>query len=137
MAGGADRVPPPGTRAMHMNPDLCPSQFMDVYGRSMRKQAPLGPPEPTLAQALHMWAGQTYTVKIAEKGGRLDKLLAKGSSDAEIIDEFYLAALTRPPTNEEQSQLLGLLSGHPERHQQTLQGFVWALLCSGEFATNH
>ncbi|MFN0051005.1 MAG: DUF1549 domain-containing protein [Planctomycetales bacterium] len=137
MAGGPDRVPAPGTRAIQMNPDLCPSQFMDVYGRSMRKQAPLGPPEPTLAQALHMWAGPTYTAKIAEKGGRLDKLLAKEASDAAIIDDFYLAALTRPPTNEEQSQLLGFLAGRQERREQTLQGFVWALLCSGEFATNH
>ena len=137
MAGGPDQIPAPGTRAIHMNPDLCPSQFMDVYGRSMRKQAPIGPPEPTLTQALHMWAGQTYTTKIAEKGGRLDKLLAQGASDATIVDEFYLAALTRPPTNDEKSQLLSILSSRAENREQTLQGFVWALLCSGEFATNH
>lgn len=137
MAGGPDQVPTPGTRAVQMNPDLCPSQFMDVYGRSMRKQAPTGPPEPTLTQALHMWAGQTYTTKIAEKGGRLDQLLANGASDAAILDEFYLAALTRPPTNEEQSQLLSILTKRADRRAETLQGFVWALLCSGEFATNH
>lgn len=137
MAGGPNQMPAPGTRAVQMNPDLCPSQFMDVYGRSMRKQAPVGPPEPTLAQALHMWAGQTYNAKIAEKGGRLATLLASGASDAAIIDEFYLAAFTRPPTNEEQSLLLRVLAKRPEHRQQSLQGFVWALLCSGEFATNH
>ncbi len=137
MAGGPNQVPAPGARAIQMNPDLCPSQFMDVYGRSMRKQAPVGPPEPTLAQTLHMWAGQTYTAKIAEKGGRLDTLLANGAADAAIIDEFYLATLIRPPTHEEQSQLLSILARRPDRREQTLQGFVWALLCSAEFATNH
>ncbi len=137
MAGGPDRVPARGTRAVQMNPDLCPSQFMDVYGRSMRKQAPLGPPEPTLAQALHIWAGPTYTTKISETGGRLETLLTGGASDAAIIDEFYLAALTRMPSHEEQSELLRFLAGRQERREQTLQGFVWALLCSGEFATNH
>ena len=137
MAGGPNQVPAPGTRAIQMNPDLCPSQFMDVYGRSMRKQAPLGPPDPTLAQALHMWAGQTYNEKISEKGGRLDTMLTNGATDRAIIDEFYLATLTRSPTNEEQSQLLSILARRPERREQTLQGFVWALLCSGEFATNH
>jgi hypothetical protein len=137
MAGGKGRVATPGTRAMQTNPDLCPSQFMDVYGRSLRKQAPLGPPDPTLAQALHMWAGPTYTTKISQPGGRLDTLLANGASDEAIIEEYYLAALSRPPTEKERSQLLSFLSERQDRRQQTLEGLVWALLSSREFAHNH
>jgi len=35
VAGGGD--PPPGSRAMQMVPDVCPSQFMDAFDRSLRK----------------------------------------------------------------------------------------------------
>ena len=75
MAGGGD--PPLGSRAMQMMPDICPSQFMDVFGRSMRKAVPGAPPEPNVLQAMHMIAGQTYTSKITEEVGRLDRLLKK------------------------------------------------------------
>ena len=68
-AGGGS--PRSGVRAMQMIPDICLSQFMDVYGRSMRKRPESGNPAPTLGQALHMWAGPTYTSKISKQGGRL------------------------------------------------------------------
>ena len=64
-------------------------------------------------------------------------MLGSGASDAAIIEEFYLAALTRMPTPAEQSQLLDVLAGRQDRREETLPAFVWALLCSGEFATNH
>ena len=38
-----------------------------------------------------MWAGPTYTTKIVEEGGRLDRALKDGLSDPQIIEEFYLA----------------------------------------------
>jgi hypothetical protein len=134
-AGGGD--PPPKTRAMQMIPDLCPSQFMDAFGRSMRNTLPLGPPKPNLLEALDMLAGPTYTNKISQEGGRLDQLLKKGASDEEIIDEFYLAALTRHPTPREKDKLLDFLGQKPTLRQQTLARFVWAILNSREFAYNH
>lgn len=135
MAGGG--TPPPSTRAMQMIPDLCPSRFMDVYGRSMRKTAGSGNPAPSLAQALHMWAGPTYTSKISQEGGRLDRLLKSGASDESIIEEFYLAGLTRWPTLEERADLLEFIQQRPSRRQETLEGFVWAVISSREFAYNH
>jgi hypothetical protein len=120
-----------------MIPDLCPSQFMDAYGRSMRKNLPVGPPKPNLLQALHMLAGPTFTSKISLEGGRLDQLVKKSASDAEIIDEFYVAALTRPPTAEEKAALLEFLGTRSSRRQETLAGLVWAVLSSREFMYNH
>jgi len=45
-ADGGD--PPRGARAMQMIPDVCQSQFMDTFGRSMRNALPGGPQRPSL-----------------------------------------------------------------------------------------
>jgi len=51
---------PMGARAENMIPDICPSQFMDAFGRSTRKTLPVEAPQPNLLAALHMVAGSTY-----------------------------------------------------------------------------
>ena len=128
---------PAGVRAMQLIPDLCPSQFMDAYGRSMRKNLPAGTPKPNLLQALHMLAGGTFTSKISQEGGRLDRLVKQGASNEEIVDQFYLAGLTRLPTPQEKDQLLKFLDLRSSRRQETLAGFVWAIISSREFVYNH
>ncbi len=134
-AGGGDA--PLGTRAVQTIADICPSQFMDDFGRSMRKALPVGPPQPNLLEALHMMTGPAYNAKISREGGRLSGLLNKDASDEQILDEFYLAALTRFPTAEEKSELLKFLTQRSSRRQETLAGLVWATLNSREFAYNH
>jgi len=129
--------PPPGARAMQMIPDICVSQFMDDFGRSMRKSLPSGPPQPSILEALHMIAGPTFNSKIEQEGGRLAKALKNGESDGQIIDEFYLAALTRLPTPQEKTELLAFLATRSARREETLAGLVWALVSSREFTYNH
>jgi hypothetical protein len=134
-AGGGQS--PLGTRAMQTMPDICPSQFMDDFGRSMRHALPPGPPEPNLLEALHMIAGPAFNSKISQPGGRLDQVLKKGASDEQILDEFYLAALTRPPTLAEKTALLKFLSERSAHREESLAGLVWAIVNSREFAYNH
>ena len=129
--------PPPGARAMQMIPDICESQFMDDFGRSMRKSLPSGPPQPSMLEALHMIAGPTFNSKIEQEGGRLAKALKNGESDGQIIDEFYLAALTRLPTPQEKTELLAFLATRSAQREETLAGLVWALVSSREFTYNH
>ncbi|MFN0165276.1 MAG: DUF1549 and DUF1553 domain-containing protein [Bryobacteraceae bacterium] len=135
ISGGGD--PPPGTRAMQTIPDLCPSQFMDAFGRSMRKTPSPGAPQPNLGQALHMLAGSTYTSKISRDEGRLATLLKSGASDLQILEEFYLAALSRQPTENEKQSLLKFLDDRRSRRQPALEALVWAVISSREFAYNH
>ena len=130
-------VPPIGRRAMQMIPDLCLSQFMDAFGRSMRKALPLGPPQPNLLEALDMLAGSAYTSKISADGGRLSQLLKKGTSDERVLEEFYLAALTRLPTPQEETQLLKFLAQRSSRREEALDRLVWAVIGSREFVYNH
>lgn len=134
-AGGG--VAPLGTRAVETIADICPSPFMDAFGRATRKALPAGPPQPNLLAALHRMTGPAYNAKIASEGGRLDQLIKRNATNEQILNEFYLAALTRFPTAEEKLALLKLLAERSSRRQETLAGLVWAIVNSREFAYNH
>jgi len=83
-----------------------------------------------------MLAGTTYTEKLSQKGGRVDRLLKGGASNRQIIEELYLAALCRVPTDRERTDLDELMRGQPTR-QEAVEALTWALISSREFAYNH
>jgi hypothetical protein len=127
---------PPGTRAINLRePDIYPSPFCDMYGRSLRLQPPERPAKPNLIQALHMLAGSTYADKIAQPGGRVDQLVKSEESEAKVIEELYLIALSRFPTAREQAKLRSLISEGPRK--AAVQDLVWALISSREFSETH
>ena len=128
---------PAGTRAMNIvHPDLHPSRFLDIYGRPSRTAVPERKGGASLAQALHMLAGPAYTDKLSGKGGRIERLLQSSATDREIVEEFYLAALSRFPTPEETSQLVRIVGTWPSR-KQALEDLLWGVIASREFAYNH
>ena len=128
---------PEGTRAINLvSSDMYPSRFLDLYGRPNRQMVPQRKVEASLGQALHLLAGSTYTGKLSGKGSRIGRLLAAGASNAEIIEEFYLAALSRFPTAEELGELEQWLGGRQSR-LQAVEDLVWALIGSREFAFVH
>ncbi len=131
--------PPPGTRAIELkSPVRYFSQFLDLYGRTMRYALPEPGAGPSISQALHVYAGDTYTTKLTREGGRLDQLLGSGQSDGAIIEQLYLAALSRRPTAREQTELESMLErmDAPSR-TQAFADLTWAVLTSREFAHNH
>lgn len=128
---------PLGVRAIQLRePDLFYSRFLDLYGRPSRLTIPERNAGPHLGQALHMIAGSVYNDKILAPHGRLARLLDEGASDRRIIEEFYLAALSRFPEPEELAELELAVRLRADR-RAALADFVWALLCSHEFAENH
>ena len=131
--------PPAGTRAIQLkSPVRYFSQFLDLYGRPMRYAVPERDAGPSISQALHVYAGETYTTKLTQEGGRLDQLLESEESDGPIIQQLYLAALSRLPTRREQTELEGALKQvEPPLRSQAFADLTWALLTSREFAYNH
>ena len=130
---------PLGTRAIHLKePDMYPSQFLDIYGRPTRQMVPERNPKPSLRQALHRLAGATFTDKLSTEGGRIDRLLAGNASDREIVEEFYLAALARFPSPQELAGLEAALSTEQKdgSRREAIEDLVWALLNSQEFTNN-
>ncbi|MBM3735804.1 MAG: DUF1553 domain-containing protein [Acidobacteria bacterium] len=135
--GGSVGQAPTGTRAINLkDPDMYYSRFLELYGRPNRGAIPERNAKPNLGQALHMLAGGTYTQRLGAKDGRLARLLSAGASDARIIEEFYLAALTRFPEPEETAEILQIIARRGNR-EEALREFAWALISSREFAENH
>jgi hypothetical protein len=107
-----------------------------LYGRSNRGAVPERNNKPNLGQALHVLAGATYADRLSRPNSRLAKLLQSGATDEEIFTEFYLAALSRPPTTDEVKELKSVLAERGDR-EAGLREFIWALISSREFAENH
>lgn len=132
---------PVGTRAVQLKvPMKYLSRFLEVYGRPFRDVIPERDSRPNLTQALHMLAGSTYTEGLAVEGSRIDRLVKAGASNDAVLDELYLAALTRTPTKDERDRLLPMLkdgSAGPEDRKKTLEDLLWAIVASREFAYNH
>ena len=128
---------PFGTRAIHIKqPYSWPSRFLEIHGRPLRQTVPEREGKPNLAQALHLLVGSTYTKKLIEKGGRLNRLFESRTSDRDITEALYLASLSRFPTNEEQIELEKIIAGQASR-RGAFENLLWALISSREFAYNH
>ena len=125
-----------GTRAVDLKDwDMQHSRFMELHGRYNR-EGRKNPSSPSLPQALHSYAGETFIQKISKKGGNLDKMLTSGLNNNEIIEEFFLTALSRFPSDDERHTLATMVEESPNK-EELLQDFVWALINTREFAHNH
>ena len=128
---------PVGTRAVQLREsDLFYSRFLELYGRPNRLTLPERSGHANLVEAMHMLAGPAYNEKLSAPAGRLQQMITAGKSNAEIIQEFYLAAFARQPETKESAAIENLIASSPDR-ESALKDFVWALLCSREFAENH
>ena len=128
---------PAGTRAVQLREsDLFYSRFLELYGRPNRLTLPERSGHANLVEAMHMLAGQAYNEKLSAPQGRLQQLLKSGKSNREIVQEFYQAAFARQPEPKESTAIENLIASSAER-ESALKDFVWALLCSREFAENH
>ncbi len=128
---------PMGTRAINLKyPASYANRFLEVYERPKRNVVVARNGKVNLMQALHMTVSPTYNDKLAKEGGRIHRLLQRQASDREIIEELYLAALSRFPSEEEQAGLETLIRKQASR-REALEDLLWALICSREFADNH
>jgi len=95
----------------------------------------------TLAQVLLLANSDEIENKLADGQGRVARAVASGASDEAIIEELYLATLSRFPSEAERAQALGYVAGQadagPAARQEALQDVLWALLNSKEFLFNH
>lgn len=132
---------PTGTRAVALVDPKTESSALDILGRCSREQTCETSGESTggLPRKLHLFNGELLNRRLAQPGGRLVTALQSGRTEMEIIGEFYLAALSRPPSAAEQdfwTTQLKLLDSKQDRAKM-LEDFVWSLLSCNEFVTNH
>ena len=88
--------------------------------------------DTTLGQAFQLITGELLNQMLAEKDNRLGRRLAAGKSDAAIIEELYLAALGRPPTERERRSAGGVVEKSKDR-RAALEDVLWGLVNAKEF----
>jgi hypothetical protein len=90
--------------------------------------------EPALPQTLYRMADQAVMAKLQRS--RLAALVKSKKSNEEILDELFLATLTRPPTKVEKQTILAFCKTKKQR-QAALMDTLWALINTREFILNH
>ncbi len=128
----------PGTRAVQLPDTSVPSYLLDLFGRPARANVCECEREadPNLAQVLHVMNGETINGKLAAPNGRLVRLLAENRPDPAIVEELFLATLTRLPSSTELHGALEAVRKAPVRRDGFADLF-WALLNSREFLFTH
>src|SRR5207302_1865813 len=85
----------------------------------------------SLPQALNLVNGRTMSDAVADPKGRVASLIVSGKSDEALVDELYLAVLSRPPTRAESLRGVEYLSKGAKAGRA--QDLLWALLNSKAF----
>jgi hypothetical protein len=130
---------PAGTRAITLydsQPRITP---LDTLGRCSRstscEESAAGGGLPAKLLLLN---SDFLNAKIAAKDGLLARLVAAKKTNREIVAEFYGRALGRAPTTKEMVHWLSRLEeAGAQARAACLEDFVWGLLNSREFTTNH
>lgn len=130
---------PPGTRAICLIDPLIPAPALDILGRCSRIGGCEAPDNPRgLATQLHLLNGDLINQKLVARQSRLQALIAAGSSDVDIVQEFYQRAFGRSPSRDELDRWCQRLAEGPDQERpERLEDFVWSLLNSRQFVENY
>ena len=115
------------------DPHVGKDGFLDLFGRPTRESACECErrTDLSLPQALNLVNGTTISDAVADPKGRISKLVLAGKADAAIVEELYLATLSRLPNKQEADNGLKYLAGGPRATRA--QDLLWALLNSKGF----
>jgi hypothetical protein len=137
--GAPDRFSgyPQGMRATQLPDPGLNSYFLSVFGRSPRTTACAceRQGDVTLPQLLHLMNGDSVVQKIREPGGRLARLREQKATDEQMVEELFLATLSRLPDEQERQAVLAPVTA--DSSGEACVDLFWALLNSKEFSFNH
>jgi len=131
---------PSGWRALQLPDSKVASPFLDTFGRPDRlitcdceRNA-----QPSVVQVLHITNGASLNNKLQAKGNRIEKLLAEATPNDKLVEDVFLAALSRFPSDNEKAKLGAELAASPTADKrQAIEDLFWSVLSSKEFLFNH
>ena len=108
--------------------------LLRTFGQSTRRN----PPKPltgSLRQPLALMRSPMVSERVkAEGDSRVQRLVDSYDDDGRVVDEIFLATLSRPPSAGERQVAMAELAGDRVRGAESLQ---WALINNVEFFFNH
>jgi Protein of unknown function (DUF1553) len=129
---------PLGTRSVQLPDGEVNNPFLKTFGQPARELACECERESdsNLAQALQLINGPTVNEKLRAPNNRVGRLLAKKLPDRELLNDLYLATLSRLPTEEDVKVSLEHVAKSPDK-RKAWEDVHWALLNSKEFLFRH
>lgn len=139
---------PEGTRALELRDANVESYFLQTFGRPDRLITCEceRTSDPSMTQVLHILNGDTLNQKLSQKAddkaktkaNRIGRLMQANVTDAEIIEDIYLAAYSRRPSEKDRERIQKVLASVPEEEKrEAIEDLYWSLLSSREFLFNH
>jgi hypothetical protein len=125
-------------RAIMLPDESFTSYFLDVFGRPQRISSCECErvTEANLAQTLHLLNSEEIQRRLSQSGGRADMLGRDPRPDEEKIDELFLWAFARTPTEDQRKLVLDHLATHDKDRKVAYENVLWALLNTKEFLFN-
>lgn len=125
-------------RAIDLPHENFGSYFLDLFDRPRRVSGCEceRSSAATLGQVLLMANSDDVENKIADGNGRVAKLARAKVTPEAAVEELYLAALSRLPTDAERAKAITFLKGQKD-FQPALEDVLWSLLNGREFLFNH
>jgi hypothetical protein len=128
-----DRFAP--NRAIMLPDESYQSYFLDVFGRPQRISACECErvSEANLAQALHLLNSDEVQGKLTRGGARADALAKDKRADAAKVEELFLWAFARKPSENDLKKALEHIEKHTANKKLAYENILWALLNTKEF----
>jgi len=127
---------PEAKRSVQLPDNRMNLYVLEVFQRNTRLQICDREEDVTPSQGLNLINGQDLQKKLAHADGRLTQWLGSGKTDSELIEEIYLATLSRRPTAQEKDRML-TRAGAAKSRREIFEDMLWAALSSREFVFNH
>ncbi len=132
-------LPVGGVRASQLPDRNLTAEMLDLFGRPRADSSCTceRTEEASLIHALHLINGASLSKRLSDPNSPAARLVkTAGITDQQLIEELYLLALSRLPSDREK----GLLGQHLARNgnrQAGAEDILWALINSREFLFNH
>jgi len=130
----------PGTRALELRDSAVKSPFLVTFGRNARDITCEceRSNQPSLVQVLALANGSSLNDKLAAREGRITQILAADPPPERIVEEAWLACLSRLPTGAEKTAITEILAATAaEDRRAAVEDLYWSLLTSREFLFRH
>lgn len=108
-------------------------QFLTLFGKPARLSSCEceRSSEPTLGHALSLVGGESLHRRLKQSDNRIGQLLESGAGDAQIVDELFWTALSRPPSERELAAAQALIEESEDR-RAAVEDLTWTLLNAKE-----
>ena len=115
------------------------SESLDMLGRCRESCESSAVDRKDLAVQLQLLNGEILNGRLSAEDGTLMKAVRSGQAAESLIHDFYMRAFSRPPRDAEMTFWIRQLSkdAGTDHFAEVAQDFVWSLLNSDEFCTNH